>query len=300
MSREALSRIREGSVPKGDVLALAEAAGVLAAKRTPELLPLCHSIGLDSVCVKSLLEQNSVLVRCEAIAHAKTGVEMEALSGASAALLCIYDLIKGIDSALSIGDLRLEIKEGGKSGTWRHPVGKSEDVLSRESHATQGSLTKVAAAVITVSDRCSRGEAEDLSGPAIEMFLGERGAGIAFRKRVPDELEEIQAAVRCATLERGCHLVVLTGGTGVSPRDVTPEALEPLWRRKIPGVGELLRSAGASQTPRAWLSRSEAGLVGDALVILLPGSARAVYEGLSALEELLPHAIHIAHGGDHR
>jgi cyclic pyranopterin phosphate synthase len=123
MTRAAFEALRDGRNPKGDVLAQAEVAGMLAAKRTAELIPLCHPLALDRICVSFELEEDrsAVLARCEASATARTGVEMEALQGVSGALLAVYDLSKAVDPALVISDVHLVVKEGGKSGRWLHP-----------------------------------------------------------------------------------------------------------------------------------------------------------------------------------
>lgn len=293
MARETLVRIRDKTVPKGDVLALAEVAGIMAAKKTAELLPLCHPLALDSVRVVCAIEEseNAVQVQCEAITTAKTGVEMEALLGASAALLSIYDLIKGIDPVLQIGDIFLRTKEGGKSGDWVNPLIASGTIAC--------SLQGVRAGVITVSDRCSQGKAEDSSGPHIADTLSAWGAAVEERALLADDRAEIARKVRCLAYEKELDLVVLSGGTGLGPRDVTPEALKDLWTKPVPGIGEMLRSSGAKHKTMAWLSRSEGGLIGRTLVILLPGSLKAVSEGMEVLKDILPHAIHIAKGGAH-
>ena len=124
MSREAFEAIRRGTNPKGDVLAQAEVAGMLAAKRTADLIPLCHPLPLDQVTVRFEADEatTSIIATCEASATAKTGVEMEALLGVSGALLAVYDLTKILDPALTISDIHLRIKEGGKSGRWIHPI----------------------------------------------------------------------------------------------------------------------------------------------------------------------------------
>jgi cyclic pyranopterin monophosphate synthase len=123
MSRAAFDAIRDRRNPKGDVLAQAEVAGILAAKRTSEAIPLCHPLALDQVLVRFELVEDacSVLAFCEASATARTGVEMEALHGVTAALLAIYDLSKAVDPVLAISDVHLSVKEGGKSGRWVHP-----------------------------------------------------------------------------------------------------------------------------------------------------------------------------------
>jgi len=126
MSAAAFEALRLGTNPKGDVLAQAEVAGMMAAKRTADLLPLCHPLPLDQVSVRFELLHGSreVLARCEAAATARTGVEMEALAGACGALLAVYDLCKAVDPVLTITDVHLEVKEGGKSGRWVYPLGR--------------------------------------------------------------------------------------------------------------------------------------------------------------------------------
>jgi molybdenum cofactor synthesis domain-containing protein len=149
-----------------------------------------------------------------------------------------------------------------------------------------------------VSDRCARGESEDLSGQVLLAGVRESGGTLVEQRIVADDRDAIQAAIR-GWSGAGLELILTTGGTGLGPRDVTPEALDGLWTKRLPGFGEKLRESGALHTPRSWLSRSEAGLVGTTLVILLPGSPTAVGEGLDALAELIPHAVHVARGGNH-
>jgi len=226
---------------------------------------------------------------------------MEALMGVNAALLCVYDLVKAVDPVLVMSDVLLCSKEGGKSGTWTNPILKESAPALPQSEArdTSMSFEGLSVAIVTISDRCSRGEAEDRSGPEIERFVRQRGASVVQRVVVPDTLEVIRECVGKLAREREHSVILLTGGTGMGPRDVTPEALSSLWTRRIPGVGELLRSSGSRFNDRAWLSRSEGGFVDETLVIAFPGSLRAVSEGLDALSGLIPHILHVAAGGGH-
>ena len=153
------------------------------------------------------------------------------------------------------------------------------------------------AVVITVSDRCSRGEAEDRSGPGAAAGLRAMGFETSEPLVIPDDRAAIERSIR--RLAASADVVLLTGGTGLGPRDVTPEAVEAVVDRLIPGVGEALRAAGASATPLAALSRSLAGQLGRAIVVALPGSPGGVADGLAVLGKLLPHAIHIIGGGTH-
>jgi cyclic pyranopterin phosphate synthase len=129
VGQEAFDRIRRGTMPKGDPLAMAEIAGIQAAKQTPSLIPLCHPISLNRVMIHSVLrpETHSIELFCVAEIAEKTGVEMEALTGLSIALLTIWDLTKPVNPALEITGTRLLYKSGGKSGTWIHPDGLPEE-----------------------------------------------------------------------------------------------------------------------------------------------------------------------------
>ncbi|WP_370275994.1 molybdenum cofactor biosynthesis protein B [Georgenia sp. SYP-B2076] len=159
----------------------------------------------------------------------------------------------------------------------------------------------VRGAVITVSDRCSRGEAEDRSGPLAAALLAEVGVAAAVVV-VPDGAESVRAAVRGA-LDDGARLVLTTGGTGVGPRDATPEGTRPLLARELPGVAEAIRARGAAAVPFAVLSRGLAGIAagaaGEALVVNVPGSPGAVRDAVAVLAPLVPHVLDQLGGGAH-
>jgi len=294
-----LRRIAAGDLPKGDVLRMAEVAGIQAAKKTAEILPLCHPIALDSVRVRCLVDEASVSVTCEAVARAKTGVEMEALNGTMAALLCIYDLVKGIDPVLSIGRIYLQSKTGGKSGEWTHPVLGGVPTHAHEQHEQKPALSHVKSATVVVSDRCSAGKARDVSGKLIQDWLLAEGAQVAESALIPDDKTAIQRMIHQLATEAGAELIIASGGTGLGPRDVTPDALREMGAKDVPGIGERLRSSGARHTSMSWLSRGGAMTYKGALILMLPGSPDAVRQGLETVRDLLGHAVHILHGGNH-
>ncbi len=295
----AFALIRDRALPKGDVLMLAEIAGITGAKKAYDLIPLCHPMGLDAVKIITQLiaETASITVFCFASTHAKTGVEMEALAGLNAALLTIWDLTKMVEPDLRIENVRLLAKRGGKSGFWVNPAGVPQWVMDAIAPETPKCLTGRAAVTFTMSDRAYKREYEDESGAVLKDILTQHGAEVLAAHIVPDEIAAIQSQIQAAIIAHSPSLIICTGGTGVAPRDVTPEALRPLFTREIEGVGELLRSDGAQFTPLSWSSRAIAGIIGNTLVVTLPGNPKAVREGMGALlPDLLPHFIRIISG----
>jgi molybdopterin adenylyltransferase len=155
---------------------------------------------------------------------------------------------------------------------------------------------KYTAAVITVSDSCYRKENEDRSGPALVAALESCGIPVQYREIVPDDRSTIVSVLQKHIQMSDIHLIVTTGGTGFSPRDVTPEATREVIKRPAPGIAEILRQAGASQTPLSWLSRGEAGIAGNKLLINLPGSTKAMAHSVEVLKPLLFHALDLLNG----
>ena len=153
------------------------------------------------------------------------------------------------------------------------------------------------AAVLTISDKGSQGLREDLSGPAVSAFLQENGYEVVYTTIIPDEKEEISAKFR-ELIQQDIPLIVSTGGTGFSKRDVTPEALEAVCQRMVPGFGEAMRLESSKITDRAWLSRACAGICDNSVLIALPGSPKAAVENLAAVIKPLAHGLEILLGLD--
>lgn len=299
LAGEAFAAIAERRLPKGDALAMAEIAGIQGAKQASAWMPLCHPLPLEYVDVRCvpLAGRNAVRVYCEVATTARTGVEMEALAGASAALLTLYDLTKPVEPALAINGVRLLFKEGGKRGLWLHPDGISEEETERYRPRATPRLDHVPALVVTMSDRASVGSYEDRSGPVAIDALEALGAQVQY-ELLPDNEVQLAGMLR-RHAAAGTELALCLGGTGLGPRDRTPEALAQVATRRVPGLPELVRSAGSQSTELAWLSRAESVLVGQMLVVSLPGSPRAVAQGMATLAPLLAHALAMIQGEPH-
>ena len=157
---------------------------------------------------------------------------------------------------------------------------------------------KFTAGVVTVSDKGHAGEREDVSGPLLADLLRDMGAEVIVQRVVPDEPVEIRQALLELVEEKLVDLVLTTGGTGPAPRDLTPEATRDVIEREVPGLAEVLRFEGYRRTPLAVISRGVAGTRGRTLIVNLPGSPRAVQEGMEILTPILPHAVRMVRGVD--
>ncbi len=301
MNATAFTLLRDRTLPKGDALALAEISGILAAKQTSTLLPLCHPLPIEEINIKCLLQENShsVEVICQVSTTAKTGVEMESLMGTNGALLCLYDLIKMVDPALSIEGVRLNFKQGGKKGYWSHPEANPKQFSTLpHSHKNNFEMAQRTAAVITASDRVSNHETHDLSTPLAKQWLETFGVKVLELKVVPDEKKELIKELN-TLCEKQLSLVVISGGTGMGPRDITLNALHELGAKEMKGIGELLRKEGSQIKKSAYLSNSGGFILNKTLILALPGNPKAITEGLTTLKDLIPHALHILNGGNH-
>jgi cyclic pyranopterin phosphate synthase len=276
---ETIAAIKEGRVPKGDVFEMSKAAGLLGVKKTPELLPDCHPIPIEYTGFSFEIDGRQIHILCEVKTIYKTGVEVEAMHGASIAALNMYDMLKPIDKGVEIGSIKLLSKKGGKSDL-------------------KASGTGLKGGVVICSDSVSAEKAEDRTGLSIQKRLIGLGLACEGVEVVPDEKEGIAAKLSSLS-DAGCDLIVFSGGTGAAPRDVTFEALSPLIEKRLSGVEEAMRSYGQARTPVAMFSRSLAGIYKNAIVLALPGSTAGATDSFNAVMPTLLHLIEVIQGKRH-
>jgi cyclic pyranopterin phosphate synthase len=276
---QTIARMNANDLPKKDVLIVARVAGTAAAKRTPDLIPYCHPLPIDSVAIDFEVHEDHVDITASVDAVSKTGVEMEALTAASVAALTMYDMLKPIDTHLVIETVRLDEKRGGKS-----------DFLET---VPKGLKT----AVIVTSDRTHAGTREDRSGRIICERLEAFGLPPSYDV-LPDDEETIVSKLR-ELIAGGARLILTTGGTGLGPRDVTVEATRRVIDREIPGIAEAARAYGQSRTPYAMFSRGLAGVCGKTIIVNLPGSSRGTEESLNAIFPAVLHVFGVLDGDGH-
>lgn len=268
---ETMNSVNDRKVPKGDVFEFARAAGLLAIKKTSDMIPDCHPLPIEFASITYSVDGLSIIIRVEVHTIYKTGVEVEAMHGGSVAALTIYDMLKPIDPGVFISSIRLISKKGGKS-----------DFKDQ-------SVEGISAAVVVCSDSVSRGLKEDSAGMAVISKLRSMGLSVVTQEVIPDDPILITDTVNKYVDEK-YRLLIFVGGTGLSPRDVTPETIAPLLTRPIPGIMETARQYGQQRMPYAMLSRGISGFIHDTLVLTLPGSTKGAMESMDAL---FPHILHV-------
>ncbi|UKM64426.1 bifunctional molybdenum cofactor biosynthesis protein MoaC/MoaB [Flavobacteriaceae bacterium GSB9] len=277
---ETIEAIQNDTVPKGNVFAMSKAAGLLGVKRTPDILPDCHPLPIEFTGVEYEINGLEIAVLFTVKTIYKTGVEVEAMHGASVVALNMYDMLKPIDKGIEIHSIKLLNKKGGKSDF--------KDSFRKD----------LTAAVVVCSDTISAGHKEDKAGKAIIKKLEECDVKALEYVIIPDEKDVITQKAK-AYKEQGVDMVIYTGGTGLSVRDVTPEALLPLLDRRVPGIEEAIRNYGQQRIPYSMLSRSIAGTMGNTLVLALPGSTNGAKESMDAIFPSVLHLFRILKGARH-
>ena len=279
-SAETIQAILDKTVPKGDVLEAAKIAGLFAVKNTSSVIPDCHLIPIEYTGIHFECFEDFIQIEVTVKTIYKTGVEVEAMHGALIVALTMYDMLKPIDKNVEISTVKLLHKKGGKSD-----------------FSTKQNLN-LNVAVLVCSDSVASGKKKDEAGKVITQKLEKLGLTISNYDIIPDEIIEIQNNVN-QLCNKKIDLIILVGGTGLSKRDITPEAIIPLIDRRIPGIEETIRSYGQERTPFAMLSRSVVGFKGETLLMALPGSTNGAAESIDAVFPAVLHLFQLLNGFDH-
>ena len=273
--------IREGKSPKGDIVESAKVSVTLGAKKTSDLIPYCHPIPIDHINTQVIVKSDCIEIEVEVKSIWKTGMEMEALTGACIGALTIYDMLKPIDNTLSISSIKLLHKSGGLKDF------------------SENGRRQLRAAVIVISDSVARGKRQDKSGKYAVQKLREIGIDVVEYVVAPDDSNIIEDHLKKCCDEIHVDLILTTGGTGIGPRDVTPEATKKVLEKELRGISEASRAYGQQRTPLSMFSRGLSGLRGSTLIVNMPGSLKGVSECLDFLFPGIEHAFNMMGGESH-
>jgi cyclic pyranopterin phosphate synthase len=318
MTAAAAAAVRDGSGPKGEVLTVARLAGIQAAKQTAGLIPLAHPLSLSFVDVEASVDADAgvVTIVAEARTTAETGVEMEAMTAAAVAALTVYDMVKGLERGIEIEQVVLLEKRGGRSDYSREdgagaasggepleradgrPAGVERRKVPREDAPMVERGRPNGAAVLTISTSKAAGRGTDESGPRLTALAQELGLEVFSEEILSDDRRSIEIRLRQLAEQRRCALILTSGGTGVAPRDVTPEATRAVLDREIGGLEEAMRLASKPHTPNWMLSRGVVGVRNGTLIVNLPGSPRSIDQIGDEIGGALKHALGLIAGED--
>jgi len=279
-------KIITNDLPKKDPLQFAKAAGFLAVKKTADLIPHCHPIPIEYLNIDFEVQKDHIVITCEAKTIARTGIEMEVLTGVSIAALTLYDLLKPITKELEITDIKLIHKEGGKSDRWKR--------------VREGLTFAVLVCSDTIYQKYIQNEPipEEKSGKLIIEKVKEYGLNCVDYKILPDEPSDIKQWI-LEKIEQKIPFIFITGGTGLGPRDNTVEVLKEIGGKEVPGISEAIRVYGYERTPLAMMSRAISVMKNGCLIVSLPGSSKGVEESLQAILPAVFHADRMMRGERH-
>ena len=269
-SEETIKRIKEDTVPKGNVFEMSKASGLLAVKKTPLMLPDCHPLPIEATKIDYEIDGCNIIITVTVKTIYKTGVEVEAMHGAANVALCMYDMLKPLTDDLAIGEIRVIQKKGGKSDY----TNKLSRVLN--------------AAVLIISDTW-----EDKTGKVIQKFLQRQSINVKIHEILPGDQEKISGRLKELIDNEEIDLIFTTGGTSLGSKDITSEATWVVIDKEIPGISEAIRKYEQERTPYAMLSRGISGVRKQSLIINLPDNSTEVEESLRAIFPGLLHSFEL-------
>ena len=277
--QETIDAVKNKTVPKGDVFEFSRAAGLLAIKKTSDVIPDCHPLPVEFAAIKHTVDGLRIIITVEVHTIYKTGVEVEAMHGAAITALTMYDMLKPLDKGVEISNIKLENKKGGKTDFTQQAA-------------------NLKAVIMVCSDSVSKKEKEDTAGIKVAEKLAAHKIDVMAQETIADDFDLIQQKAKQYAISE-CNLLVFVGGTGLSPRDVTPDAIKPMLTREIDGIMETARNYGQQRMPYAMLSRGVCGFIDKTLVLTLPGSPKGAAETIDALFPYILHVFKIAEGMRH-
>lgn len=256
-------------VPKGDVLEMSKTAGLFAVKKTSDVIPDCHPMPIEYAKISHEIEGLCIHILVEVHTIYKTGVEVEAMYGASVTAMTVYDMLKPIDKGITIEHIALQEKSGGKTDF------KKDNGVGLKS------------AVIVVSNQVFSGDKKNDTGQYILEVLNKNNLDHVSQEVVDEDPDRLVRMVQEYSLTS--DILIISGGTGFSKNDKTPELIRPLLEIEIPGIMEWARSYGQNRTPYAMFSRGFSGILNKCLILAVPGSFKGAKETMNAL---FPHVLH--------
>lgn len=280
-TKNVIGLIKEGKIEKGNVLEVARIAGIMAAKKTSEIIPLCHPIPIDFISIDFKLNDDEIEIKSIARTIWKTGIEMEAMTAVTISALTIYDMIKPLEEPVEISEIKLVEKKGGKSSFLEKFEGKLK------------------LCILVVSDSTYKGTREDKAGKIIKEILKDYEIEIFDYSVLPDDKERIKEYLKIWS-SKNANLILTIGGTGLGPKDLTVEATKEVVEKEVLGISEAMRSFGQERTPYAMLSRGICGILGKTVILNLPGSSKGAKESIMAILPGIFHIFKMIEGGGHK
>ena len=278
LNKDTINAILNDSLPKGNVLSAAKIAGIQAAKKTWDMIPMCHQLNLSFVDMEFKLDKDQISIRSIVKTRESTGVEMEALTAVSTAALTIYDMCKAVDKTMSIDAIKLVEKIGGKSDyaiEYRPSVG-----------------------IITMSDSIFAGKSEDKSGPILIKGFSDSGCKTNNHKVLPDGSDELIQTIDL-WIKEGVDLIITTIVKKLGPRDLTIQMIEDNFDSRLPGIEQAIHEYGRNKVKTSMLSRLTAGVVKGTIIVCLPGSTGGAKDALQVLIPTIFHSFHMMKGEKH-
>jgi cyclic pyranopterin monophosphate synthase len=263
-----------------EILAMSKAAALLAMKKTSDVIPNLPHQNIEFSSVIFSLEGLQLKVTIELKSIGKTSLEVAAMYGATVAALSVFDALKSYDENIQITHIKCIEKQ------------------KKPSEMSLSSRQKLKVAVVVCSDSISAGEKEDQSGKAIMAKLNTLQIPVLEYLIIADDSEMIKNKI-LQFVDNQYDMIIFTGGTGLSKRDITPETIRPLLDREIPGIAETIRNYGQERTPYSMLSRSVAGFIQETLILALPGSTKGATESMDAIFPHVLHVFRVLKGGKH-